>query len=60
MPQVTEIGVCPPHHWVITSVRVDGLSLFHHRCVKCMAEKDLPVTASSVNPWSSHHFRPKK
>lgn len=35
---------CPPHHWLVTTVRVELLgSVYHHRCIKCGQEKDLAV-----------------
>jgi hypothetical protein len=31
------------HHWELTSVRIDGKPFTHYRCVRCAAEKDVPV-----------------
>ena len=44
---------CPPHHWEVTSVRIDSVSYYHHRCKKCQTEKDIPLTASGTTKWSS-------
>ena len=34
---------CPPHHWEITTVRMDGSAFYHHHCLRCEAQKDVPV-----------------
>jgi hypothetical protein len=37
-----ERGACPPHHWQVTSRRIERTLYYHHRCVECAAEKDVP------------------
>lgn len=59
MPPVAQAIDCPPHHWEVTSVRIDGVCHYHHRCIKCQAEKDVPLSASSTNKWVSRHSRAK-
>jgi hypothetical protein len=34
---------CPPHLWICTSIRIDGVSYTHMKCDKCLAEKDVPL-----------------
>ena len=40
---------CPPHRWEVTSLRRDGALYYHHRCLRCAAEKDVPV-ADATRP----------
>jgi hypothetical protein len=46
-------GMCPPHHWEVTSIRIDGVSYYHHCCKKCNAEKDVVFSASGATRWIS-------
>ena len=36
---------CPPHHWQITTAELKSGSVYHHTCLRCEAQKDLPVYA---------------
>ena len=47
MADQVELTVCPPHYWEVTSVRIEGVSHYHHRCVRCEAEKDVPLSATT-------------
>lgn len=52
MTKTAENGVCPPHHWEITTVRIDNTAYYHHRCVRCEAQKDVPAFApAGPTPW---------
>jgi hypothetical protein len=57
--QVLEIALCPPHHWEVTSVRIEGVCHYHHHCVKCNAEKDVPLSATGSNKWVSRSSKNK-
>ena len=43
--------LCPPHHWEVTSVDVDGWPHDHHRCLRCGAEKYRPTGESASLYW---------
>lgn len=44
--------LCPPHHWEVTTVRMDGTAFHHHRCLRCDAQKDIPIgIAGPATPW---------
>jgi len=60
MPPIVQVPHCPPHYWEVTSVRIEGVCHYHHRCVKCQAEKDVPLSASSSNKWVSRHSKAKQ
>jgi hypothetical protein len=48
----TPIGsACPPHHWSISSAVIEGLQYDHHTCVRCGAEKDVPIGDSPSMFW---------
>ncbi len=49
--EVSEL--CPPHHWEVTSIRIEGVSYYHHRCKKCRAEKDIIFSATGATRWIS-------
>ena len=34
---------CPPHRWEVTSRRLEAALYYHHRCLRCAAEKDVAV-----------------
>ena len=36
-------GQCPPHHWQLTALEIDGVIHDHHKCMRCGAQKDLPA-----------------
>ena len=49
-----ELGsLCPPHHWEVTMIRIEGMSYYHHCCKKCRAEKDICYTATGATRWVS-------
>lgn len=54
-----EQSLCPPHHWEVTSIRIDGVSHYHHRCLKCHAEKDVPLSACATAKWVSRSSKAK-
>ncbi len=60
MSQTVQAPVCPPHHWEVTSVRIEGVCHYHHRCIKCEAEKDVPLSASTASKWVSRHSKAKQ
>jgi len=60
MSQMTQVLVCPPHHWEVTSVRIEGVCHYHHHCIKCQAEKDVPLSASTASKWVSRHSKAKQ
>jgi len=60
MPQNPEPSLCPPHYWEVTSIRIDGVCHYHHRCVKCHAEKDVPLTATGSSKWVSRNPKNKR
>jgi hypothetical protein len=60
MPPTTQQALCPPHHWEVTSVRIDGICHYHHACMKCGAQKDVPLSATSSNKWVSRSSKAKK
>jgi hypothetical protein len=47
----TARSVCPPHHWEVTPVWLDGWPYDHHRCMRCGAEKDRPTNDSASMYW---------
>jgi hypothetical protein len=55
-----ETPLCPPHYWEVTSVRIDGVCHYHHRCKKCSAEKDVPSTSAGVSRWASRNPKNKR
>ncbi len=59
MPEQSQAAVCPPHYWEVTSVRIDGVSHYHHRCVRCAAEKDVPLSATTGSKWISRNPKAK-
>ncbi len=59
MADQLETAVCPPHHWEVTSVRIEGVSHYHHRCVRCAAEKDVPLSATTGSKWISRNPKAK-
>jgi hypothetical protein len=44
-------AVCPPHRWLVSSTHVDGQLLYHHTCLECGAQKDVPHTAVYRPRW---------
>jgi hypothetical protein len=60
MPPTTQQALCPPHHWEVTSVRIDGICHYHHHCMKCGDQKDVPLSATSSNKWVSRSSKAKK
>lgn len=34
---------CPPHHWQVTTDTAGGDAHYHHVCLRCAAQKDVPV-----------------
>jgi len=48
---------CPPHHWEVTSIRIEGVCHYHHRCKKCEVEKDVPLSASTPTKWVSRNSK---
>jgi hypothetical protein len=59
MSDVKEPILCPPHYWEVTSIRIEGISHYHHFCIKCQAEKDIPFTATSSAKWVSRSPKAK-
>jgi hypothetical protein len=59
MPPADDLCLCPPHHWEVTAIRIEGVCHYHHRCIKCQAEKDVPLSASTPTKWVSRHSRTK-
>ena len=59
MPDSSESYLCPPHYWEVTSVRIEGICHYHHRCVKCEAQKDVPLSATGTSKWVSRHPKAK-
>jgi hypothetical protein len=53
MPERDLSSLCPPHHWEVTLVRIDGISYYHHCCKKCRTEKDISHTAAGATRWVS-------
>jgi hypothetical protein len=52
MPATTSIGsACPPHHWRLSTALVEGVQCDHHRCIRCGAEKDVPIGDSPSMFW---------
>ena len=51
MPATSIGSACPPHHWSISSAMIEGLPYDHHTCVRCGAEKDVPVGDSPSMFW---------
>ncbi|HEY3082686.1 MAG TPA: hypothetical protein VGM69_22595 [Chloroflexota bacterium] len=47
----TDQAICPPHHWEITSIDVDGWPHDHHLCLRCGAEKNRPTGDSASMYW---------
>lgn len=43
--------VCPPHRWLVSSVHVDGELHYHHTCLECGAQKDVPHTRVYKPRW---------
>lgn len=60
MSETAESLACPPHYWEVTSVRIDGVCHYHHRCVRCNAEKNVPLSATGGNKWISRNPKPKQ
>jgi hypothetical protein len=50
MSETTADRVCPPHHWEVTIVRADGTAHHHHVCLRCQAQKDVPLSAATQAP----------
>ena len=44
-------AVCPPHRWNVSGSRIDGALCYHHECVQCGAQKDVPVGAGFARRW---------
>ena len=59
MSETPDPTLCPPHYWEVTSVRIEGVCHYHHHCVKCNAEKDVPLSATGSNKWVSRNPRVK-
>ncbi len=59
MSEVMQSPLCPPHYWEVTSVRIEGVSHYHHRCVKCSEEKDIPLSATNSAKWVSRNSKTK-
>jgi hypothetical protein len=39
-------------HWFeVTNIRIDGVAFYHHLCLRCAAQKDVPLDTLSGNPW---------
>ena len=52
MPATTPSGpACPPHHWRLSAAVIEGVQYDHHRCVRCGAEKDVPLGDSPSMFW---------
>jgi hypothetical protein len=51
MPATSIESMCPPHHWSISSAVIDGMPYDHHACLRCGAEKDVPVGDSPSMFW---------
>jgi hypothetical protein len=52
MTEPSEGRVCPPHHWEVTIVRTDGAAVHHHLCLRCQAQKDVPIgQPAQPKPW---------
>ena len=52
MPATTSIGpACPPHHWRLSASMIEGMPYDHHSCLRCGAEKDVPVGDSPSMFW---------
>jgi hypothetical protein len=49
-------GICPPHHWTVTVVRIGEGTYYHHACVRCDAQKDLPLHVVSGG-WRPERYR---
>jgi hypothetical protein len=44
-------SACPPHHWSISGAVIEGMPFDHHTCVRCGAEKDVPIGDSPSMFW---------
>jgi hypothetical protein len=60
MPESNQSSLCPPHYWEVTSTKIDGVSHYHHHCVKCAAEKDVPFNAAGTSKWVSRSSKLKQ
>ncbi len=60
MPEAKLATLCPPHYWEVTSIRIDGVSHYRHRCIKCEALKDIPFTAAGNSKWVSRNSKEKQ
>ena len=60
MTELANTVECPPHHWEVTSVRINGMVHYHHKCIRCAAEKDVPLSTSSPSKWTSRSNKAKK
>ena len=47
-----EPWACPPHHWQVTSRRIDRTLYYHHHCLECGADKDVPVGRTAISRFT--------
>ncbi|MCL4460069.1 MAG: hypothetical protein M1136_02645 [Chloroflexi bacterium] len=59
MPERNPTDLCPPHYWEITSIRIDGICYYHHYCLKCHMEKDIPLAATASGRWVTRETKSK-
>ncbi len=45
------VSACPPHHWRISASVIEGMPYDHHSCIRCGAEKDVPIGDSPSMFW---------
>jgi hypothetical protein len=57
VPEQKSGAPCPPHHWLVTTRRRGGVTVEHHRCPRCGAEKDVPWTVATAGNW--RRFAPR-
>jgi hypothetical protein len=49
---MSDVGAaCPPHRWLVSSTLVEGELHYHHTCLQCGAQKDVPHTAVYRPRW---------
>jgi hypothetical protein len=44
-------AMCPPHHWQVTFMQLEGVPFQHHQCIRCGAQKDAPAPESPSMFW---------
>lgn len=52
--------VCPPHHWEVSMVHIEGNRYDHYYCLRCGAQKDVPFAGfQAPNKWRSNASKKK-